>query len=280
MTEVLSVADIDLAELDAVGAGHGRVRRPAAPGRRRCRIEPLEGGDGVTGEIVVSCAVAVLGYDGLWATNDQARSFDGDGTEWHRTGDVGHVDAEGRLWVEGRLVHVVWTVDGPVTPCRWRCVLESAIGSRCAVTGVGPEGCQQVVVVVEADGKAGLAAGAVERRRADGARAPAGRRRPAASPKLPVDRRHNSKIDRTRLGRLAEKVLAGGGRRGGSECASSSRAAPGLLGRTTIAALAARGHEVVALQRNRSAAARRATRCSPTSATRARSPRRRRAAMP
>ena len=26
---------------------------------------------------------------------------------WHRTGDVGHLDAEGRLWVEGRLVHVI-----------------------------------------------------------------------------------------------------------------------------------------------------------------------------
>ena len=35
---------------------------------------------------------------------------------WHRTGDVGHLDDDGRLWVEGRLVHVVTTADGPVTP--------------------------------------------------------------------------------------------------------------------------------------------------------------------
>jgi acyl-coenzyme A synthetase/AMP-(fatty) acid ligase/pimeloyl-ACP methyl ester carboxylesterase len=208
MTEVLSVADIDLVELDEAGAGRGVCVGKPLPGVG-IRIEPLEGGDGVTGEIVVSAPWLSVGYDGLWATNDHARSLDGDGTEWHRTGDVGHVDADGRLWVEGRLVHVVWTVDGPVTSVPLEVVVESAIGSRGAVTGVGPEGCQQVVVVVEADGKAGLAPAAL-----DGSVRDAVAPQPVAAvltvPNLPVDRRHNSKIDRTRLGRFAEKVLAGG----------------------------------------------------------------------
>jgi len=208
MTEVLSVADIELAELAEVGAGQGVcVGRPLAG--VGIRIEPLEGGDGAAGEIVVSAPWLSVGYDGLWATNDHARSFDADGTQWHRTGDVGHLDSDGRLWVEGRLVHVVWTADGPVTSVPLEVSLESAIGSRCAVTGVGPEGCQQVVVVVEADGKAGLAASPL-----DGAVRNALAPQPVAAvltvPKLPVDRRHNSKIDRTRLGRFAEKVLVGG----------------------------------------------------------------------
>jgi len=30
------------------------------------------------------------------------------------------------------------------------------------------------------------------------------------APALPVDKRHNSKIDRTRIARWAERVLAGG----------------------------------------------------------------------
>jgi acyl-coenzyme A synthetase/AMP-(fatty) acid ligase len=208
MTEVLSVADIDLSELDEVGAGQGVCVGKPLPGVG-IRIEPLEGGDGVTGEIVVSAPWLSMRYDGLWATNDHARSSDGDGTQWHRTGDVGHVDAEGRLWVEGRLVHVVWTADGPVTSVPLEVVLEPAIGSRCAVTGVGPEGCQQVVVVVEADGKAGLAPSSLDGT-VRAAVAPQVVAAVLTVPKLPVDRRHNSKIDRTRLGRFAENVLAGG----------------------------------------------------------------------
>ncbi len=38
---------------------------------------------------------------------------------WHRTGDVGHLDDAGRLWVEGRLAHVVRTADGVVTRSGW-----------------------------------------------------------------------------------------------------------------------------------------------------------------
>ena len=208
MTEVLSVADIELAELDEVGAGHGVCVGKPLPGVG-IGIDPLEGGDGVTGEILVSAPWLSAGYDGLWATNDHARSFDDDGTQWHRTGDVGHLDADGRLWVEGRLVHVVWTADGPVTSVPLEVALEPLVGARCAVAAVGPEGCQQVVVVVEADGRAGLAGSrldAVVR----GALAPQAIAAVLTVPKLPVDRRHNSKIDRTRLGRFAEKVLAGG----------------------------------------------------------------------
>ncbi|MSO95717.1 MAG: alpha/beta fold hydrolase [Thermoleophilia bacterium] len=208
MTEVLSVADIDLTALAEVGPGRGVcVGRPLDG--VGIRIEPLDGGDGETGEIVVSAPWLSIGYDGLWATNDHARSFDPDGTEWHRTGDVGHLDTDGRLWVEGRLVHVVWTVDGPVTSVPLEVAVESVVVARCAVTGIGPRGCQQIVVVVECDGKAGLAPPDLDRA-VRGAGAPQMIAAVLSVPKLPVDRRHNSKIDRTRLGEWAEKVLAGG----------------------------------------------------------------------
>ena len=100
MTEVLSVADVDLEELVAAGPGRGVcVGRPLAG--VGLRIEPLPGSGGRCGEIVVSAPWLSLGYDGLWATNDRARTVDEHGVEWHRTGDVGHLDGEGRLWVEG-----------------------------------------------------------------------------------------------------------------------------------------------------------------------------------
>jgi len=46
-------------------------------------------------------------YDRLWLAQRESVRTAG----WHRTGDVGHFDAAGRLWVEGRLAHVV-TVPG------------------------------------------------------------------------------------------------------------------------------------------------------------------------
>ncbi len=208
MTECLSVADVDLAALDEVGAGKGVcVGRPFEG--VGVRIEALSGGDDETGEIVVSAPWLSEGYDGLWATTRHARSVDAAGARWHRTGDVGHVDSGGRLWVEGRLVHVVSTVDGPVTSVPLEVALEPLVGSRCAVTGVGPEGCQQVVVVVERSGKPALAADALDRTVREGL-APQQIAAVLTVPKLPVDRRHNSKIDRARLGRFAERVLSGG----------------------------------------------------------------------
>jgi len=208
MTEVLSVADIDLETLAHVGPGRGVCVGQPLKGVG-VRIEPLAGGDGGCGEIVVSAPWLSLGYDGLWATNARARTVDEHGVEWHRTGDVGHLDDAGRLWVEGRLAHVVATADGPVTPVPLEIAVTEATGLRCAVSGVGPDGAQQVIVVVEDERKAGLAAGAI-----DAAVRDAVAHQPLAAvlsvSHLPVDVRHNSKVDRTRLGRWAGKVLEGG----------------------------------------------------------------------
>jgi len=208
MTEALSIADIDLATLAAVRPGRGVCVGHPVEGVQ-IRIEPLGGGDGETGEIVVSAPWQSLGYDGLWATTDHARSLDEQGVEWHRTGDVGRLDAEGRLWVEGRLAHVVATADGPVTPVPLEIAAEAATGLRCAVIGVGPAGCAQVVVVVDREGKAGLADTDLDTT-VRGALAPQPIAAVLTAPAFPVDRRHNSKIDRTRLGHWAGALLAGG----------------------------------------------------------------------
>ena len=208
MTEVLSVADIDLTTLAAVGPGRGVcVGHPLAD--VELRVERLPGGDGASGEIVVSAPWLSVGYDGLWATTDRARTVDERGVEWHRTGDVGHLDAAGRLWVEGRMAHVVATADGPVTPVPLEIAVELATGLRCAVTGVGPPGCAQVVVVVEHEGKADLAGRDLDRTVRD-AVVPQAIAAVLTAPAFPVDSRHNSKIDRTRLGRWAGALLAGG----------------------------------------------------------------------
>ena len=215
MTEVLPVTDIDLPEIEGAGLGNGVCVGRPLPGVR-VRLSPLddqgepsgpltERAD-VTGEICVSATHVKLRYDRLWVS-EQASARD---AGWHRTGDVGHLDDHGRLWVEGRLGHVIGTPGGPVTPVGIEQRVEQLPEvAAAAAVGVGPPGTQQIVLVVQPDGEVaeGLAPAAV----ADQVRSAAAV--PVAAVlqirRLPTDIRHNSKIDRSALAGWAGGVLAG-----------------------------------------------------------------------
>ena len=219
MTECLPVADISLAELDELAADghHGDgvcVGHPVAG--VEVAIRPLDGlgrpgGDlvstpEVTGEVVVRAAHMRAGYDRLWHTEHLASSPPG----WHATGDVGHLDRAGRLWIGGRIGHVITTDGGVVTPVRLEQRIETLEMVRAAaVVGIGPPGVQQVVAVVETDTRSARLA---DLTLTDAVRAAAGSGIVAVLEvaAIPVDRRHNSKIDRSRLSVWAERVLAGG----------------------------------------------------------------------
>ncbi len=210
MTECLPVADIDLAGIDAATS----TDAGAGP-RGVCVGPPVEGVEvhvptGPAAEICVRAPWLSDGYDRAWGVEHAARPTGDDGRPWHRTGDVGHLDEEGRLWIEGRSVHVIHTADGPVTPVPVEVAAERlAEVGRCAAVGVGPRGAQQVVLVVERPGGTeGLAPAEL-----------AGAVRPAVPVPLaavlqvralPVDIRHNTKIDRTLVARWAGQVLGGG----------------------------------------------------------------------
>lgn len=55
---------------------------------------------GEAGEIVVSGEHVLSGY--LFGIGDEETKFSVEGQPWHRTGDAGYLDAEGRLWLLGR----------------------------------------------------------------------------------------------------------------------------------------------------------------------------------
>ncbi len=211
MTECLPVTDIDLAAIEAAGSGNGVcVGRPIAG--VRVRLAPLDA-DGsaapdlvdtpeVTGEVCVAAGHVKDRYDRRWAAERASRRNPG----WHRTGDVGHLDAEGRLWIEGRLVHVITAAEGPLTPVGIEQRVESLPGVRlAAAVGVGPEGAQQLVVVVEADrdGLAEPALAAAVRAVVDQSVAAV-----LTTARLPVDIRHASKIDRAEVARRAERLTS------------------------------------------------------------------------
>ncbi|GMA42276.1 alpha/beta fold hydrolase [Mobilicoccus caccae] len=241
MTECLPVADITLHEIESVLAAAGAdgdgavegvcVGRPLdgvsvavapLPDEHDGEDGPLTGEPDVTGEICVRAAHMKDRYDQLWATEHAAADHP---RGWHRTGDVGHLDADGRLWVEGRRVHVVHTPTGPVTPVGIEQRVEALPQvASAAVVGVGPAGVQQVVVVVvpeSSDSESSTStdvSGPSRAVLADDALATAVREcsgHPVAAvlvrSSMPVDIRHQSKIDRTELAGWAQDVLAGRG---------------------------------------------------------------------
>ncbi|MFM2721356.1 alpha/beta fold hydrolase [Microbacterium mcarthurae (nom. nud.)] len=223
MTECLLVADVTLPGIQDAAAsddrgvcvgtpiGQGGVRISALDSEGRATGAPTTQA-GITGEVVISAPHLKRGYFRLFLTDREARrdldAFEG---RWHRTGDVGHLDADGRLWIEGRLPHVITTADGPVTPVGVEQDLEAVPGVvRAAAVGVGPVGRQVVVAVVEREPGVRRAAvaspGLTEVARAATAQTLAA---VLVVPTLPTDIRHNSKIDRSRLAAWAERMLAG-----------------------------------------------------------------------
>jgi olefin beta-lactone synthetase len=219
MTEVLPVTDISLTEVLQTPPGDGVcVGRPidgvqvavsalAADGRAQAGLSRTTD---VVGEICVRAAHAKDRYDRLWATERASVASPG----WHRTGDVGHVDGSGRLWVEGRLAHVITTADGVVTPVPIEQRVERLDPVvMAAAVGVGPVGAQVIVVVVVPRAAMPATGGPVaDARLAAAVREAAGPNDVAAvliTPSLPVDIRHNSKIDRVRVAGWAAGVLRG-----------------------------------------------------------------------
>lgn len=69
---------------------------------------------------------------------------------WHRTGDVGYIDDDGRFWYCGRKSQRVETAAGPLyTECVESRFNQHRFTERSALVGIGPRGAQTPVVVVE-----------------------------------------------------------------------------------------------------------------------------------
>ena len=163
-------------------------------------VVPVE--DGVTGEVFVTGAWLSAGYDQHWARNRDAR-VQYTGLEWHRTGDVGHID--NGLFIEGRIAHVIKTEHEVLTPVPLEQSIEEVLpGVTAAAVGVQTTKGSALVVVLsdgETSGAADVAIAQKVRTIAPEVVAVLFKKR------MPVDRRHNSKIDRIALGAWATAEL-------------------------------------------------------------------------
>jgi acyl-CoA synthetase (AMP-forming)/AMP-acid ligase II len=148
---------------------------------------------GVPGEVVVSGKHVLPGYvDGQ---GDTETKFRVDSTIWHRTGDLGYCDTQGRLWLLGRCSAQIKDRQGILYPFAVECVVSAhpAIqraaavqldGRRILTLELRPHvpfpGTQALARTIA---WAGLDAIHIYRH-------------------LPVDKRHNAKIDYPALSRL------------------------------------------------------------------------------
>ncbi len=164
-TEALPVSSIsgrevlrDCAELSRKGAGICVGRELPGIELRFIRItddpiahwsDSLVVPDGDIGELVVSGPVVTKEYFGLKEATAQAKIIDG-GRIWHRIGDVGYRDQQGRIWFCGRKAHRVVTATGTLYSVRCEAIFnEHPDVARSALVGLGSPGQQKPVIIVE-----------------------------------------------------------------------------------------------------------------------------------
>lgn len=169
---------------------------------------------GKIGEICVSGDVVTKEYFNRPDRTILAKIRDGDKV-WHRMGDLGRFDDEGRLWMMGRKSQRV--VSGETIYFTTRC--ESVFNrlpsvARSALVGVGPEGRRRPVMVIELKPDWRPPSGRIRRRYLRELRELALSNEHTRDiedflfhPGLPVDRRHNVKIDREALAKWAARTL-------------------------------------------------------------------------
>jgi olefin beta-lactone synthetase len=147
---------------------------------------------GEAGEIVVRGGHVLGGY--LHGKGDEETKFRVDGGVWHRTGDAGYFDAAGRLWLLGRCAARVSDAHGTVYPFAVECAAHFIDGLR--RTAFVSHGGRRLLVVEPMEGKTPDA----ESIRRELAWAKIDEVRVVG--RIPVDKRHNAKIDYTALVRM------------------------------------------------------------------------------
>jgi olefin beta-lactone synthetase len=127
--------------------------------------------------------------------NDQTK-FTVDGIPWHRTGDAGYIDNQGRLWFLGRCLGCIEDAFGTLYPLEVEGVVENYLGIRRSAV-VLHRG--ERILLVEAS------KGEVNWEELEKSLAAAYIQAVKTCRKLPVDRRHNAKIDYPALVKLLER---------------------------------------------------------------------------
>ena len=170
------------------------------------------------GELIVSGPVVTDQYVTRTEANAEHKISDGD-RFWHRMGDVGYFDDQGRFWFCGRKGHRVQTEQGTLftVPCEAIINNHPAV-YRSALVGIGQAGRETPAIVVEPHAEHWPQSEDQKQQLLDEVRQIAQQHWQTDKIQhfllrrsLPVDIRHNSKIFREQLRPwAAEKLNASG----------------------------------------------------------------------
>jgi acyl-CoA synthetase (AMP-forming)/AMP-acid ligase II len=162
------------------------------------------------GEIIVKGDIVTASYYQSSAETALAKIKD-NASFWHRIGDLGYADDQGRIWFCGRKTHRVETPLGLLCSVNCEAIFNTHLGvRRSALVGIGERGRQSAAIVIERN-EAGkkIEKKILEKELVD----LAGKHSLTAQIKsvlfcdqMPVDVRHNIKIDRLKL---ADEVARG-----------------------------------------------------------------------
>ncbi len=101
------------------------------------------------GEIIVKGSAVTKEYYQNEKATKMAKIYDGDNI-WHRIGDIGYFDNEGRLWFLGRKNHRVETKDSTLYPVACEAIYNRHSDVyRSALVGTGKKGQQNPVIIIE-----------------------------------------------------------------------------------------------------------------------------------
>jgi acyl-CoA synthetase (AMP-forming)/AMP-acid ligase II len=209
-TEAEPMAEIALRELsqedfEAIANGKGLLAGQPVPSISLCvirdqwgtPIRPLDTSTfdrlktacGEPGEIVVAGGHVLPGY--LNGRGDAETKFEVDGTRWHRTGDLGYVDAAGRLWLLGRCAGKIQDERGTLYPFAVECAaMQTPAIRRAALASIG----KRRVLAVETSES--VSPDAILR-----SLSWAQLDQVVSLDRIPVDKRHNAKVDYLELAR-------------------------------------------------------------------------------
>jgi acyl-CoA synthetase (AMP-forming)/AMP-acid ligase II len=149
---------------------------------------------GEFGEIVVAGDHVMKGY--LNGEGDEETKFKVDDDVWHRTGDAGALDTLGRVWLFGRCSARIEDERGKVYPFAVECALDREPGiQRAAFLSVGKK---RVLAVEKKESCGEISFDSLEWAHID---------RVVLCKKIPVDKRHNAKIDYPALYRIVEELV-------------------------------------------------------------------------
>jgi len=229
-TEALPVASIAASEVLTETASRSRDGAGTCVGRRFSGIEwrviritdnPIDTiedvqtlATGEIGELLVCGPVVTREYVTQTHANRKAKVRDGDRI-WHRMGDVGYLDNDDRFWFCGRKAHRVLTADGPMFPVPCEAILNGHPRVfRSALVGVGLPG-RQVPVLVAEPWPQSAPARSSDRQHLEAELLKLVRNHPTTQRvtrvflhgSLPVDVRHNAKINREELAKWVARQM-------------------------------------------------------------------------